>query len=176
MVPLYECAVLGFFSAVQDRSYAILGSVSSYLPAESGCNRSGVGVAEGGGGLFVIVVPVAGRVSAGTPGRLSAGVPVAAGVWSRVGVAEGNKDATSVSRKPTSSGIAVGSTVGGRNNSLKSPLQKSHAMPRSETTPTAIGMRRARSNAGRGGIPDKVLPRLYPHSLIHRPSRSVCQG
>ena len=90
MVPLYAFSVLGFFSAVQYLSYAILGWVSSYFPTGSGGIWSGVCVTEGAGRLSVVEVLVGGGVSAGGPGEASGLVPVAVGgVSSRVGVAEG---------------------------------------------------------------------------------------
>ncbi|MEO7839907.1 MAG: GNAT family N-acetyltransferase [Anaerolineales bacterium] len=51
------------------------------------------------------------------------------------------------------------------NACLRLLVKKIHPIPRIETTPIAMGIRSARSNEGRGCIPGKVLPRLYPHSF-----------
>src|SRR5688572_8376176 len=67
-----------------------------------------------------------------------------------------------------SNGIAVGTAVEGLNVSLRSLDKKIHPIPRIETKPIAIGIRSVRSNGGRGCIPGKVLPRLYPHSFHYK--------
>ena len=65
-----------------------------------------------------------------------------------------------------------GIAVGGMSDWPRSLIKRIHPIPRIETTPIAIGIRRARSNGGRGCIPsDKVLPRLYPHSFHFRKRR-----
>jgi hypothetical protein len=58
-----------------------------------------------------------------------------------------------------------GVAVGGMSDLPRPLVKRIHPIPRIETTPIAIGIRRARSNEGRGCIPGKVLPRLYPHSF-----------
>ena len=61
--------------------------------------------------------------------------------------------------------VLDGIAVGGMSILARSLVQKIQPIPRIETTPMAIGIRSARSNEGRGCIPDKVLPRFYPHSF-----------
>ena len=68
----------------------------------------------------MVGVPDTGGVSAGGPGYEAGLVPVAVGgLCSRVGVAGGGGDSTLVSRGVTLIGIPVGSTVGGRDGSLR---------------------------------------------------------
>jgi hypothetical protein len=80
---------------------------------------------------------------------------------SRVEVARGAGVAVRAAEEPTTDGVATGRII----RSQRSLVEKILTSPRIETTPIAIGIKRARSNEGRGCIPDKVLPRLYPHSF-----------
>jgi len=104
-------------------------------------------------------------VSAGGPGYVTGLVPVAVGgVASWVRVARGEGVNVSSSRELKLDGIAVG----GMSDLPRVLVNKIHPIPRIKTTPIAIGIRSARSNEGRGCIPDKVLPRFYPHSFHYR--------
>jgi hypothetical protein len=80
------------------------------------------------------------------------------GSSSRVGVAGGAGVGVLASKGIKRVGVGV--AVGGRSDRPGPLVRKIHAIPRIETTPTAIGIRRERSNEERGGIPDIVLPRL----------------
>ena len=82
------------------------------------------------------------------------------GVSSWVEVAEGEGVRVAV-RELTLDGIAVG----GRAVSPKRLVKKIEQMPRIETILITTGIRSVRSNEERGCIADKVLPRLYSHSL-----------
>jgi hypothetical protein len=130
--------------------------MSSYFPSESGWILSGVGVAEGGGGLSVTRVLVEGAVSVGGSG-VETGLVL-------VGVGQKGKVRVAVARELKLDGIAVGALSDGPRTLVK----RSHAIPRIETTPMAIGIRSVRSKEGRGCISEKVLPRFYPHSLRYR--------
>ena len=123
-----------------------------------------MGVSEGGGRVSALKVPPEGKVSLSGPGyeaRRVAVTVMVGGSSSRVGVADGKKEAASVSRGLMSNGAAVGMTVGGSKALLRLPAEKIHAIPRIETTPIAIGIKRVRSNGERGCISD----RFYPHSF-----------
>jgi hypothetical protein len=92
-------------------------------------------------------------------------VPVAVGevsFW--VEVAEGEGVHVAVSSELKLDGI----TVGGRTVLPRPLVKKIHPIPRIETILITIGIRSARSNEGRGCIPDEVLPRFYPHLFRYR--------
>jgi hypothetical protein len=91
-------------------------------------------------------------------GGVSVGVAVEVGEGSsRVGVAGGVGVRVGAAREGVMDGIAVE----GRRD-LPGPLAKKiHPMPRIETSPITIGIKRERSNEWRVSI----LPRFYPHSF-----------
>jgi hypothetical protein len=89
---------------------------------------------------------------------VSVGVPVEVGAGSsRVGVAGRVGVRVGAAREGVMDGIAVG----GRRDRPISLDKKIHPMPRIETRPMAIGIKRERSNERRVSI----LPRFYPQSF-----------
>lgn len=120
---------------------------------------SGVGVAEGVGGLAVMEGLGEERVSVAGAGYASGLVAVAVGgVSAWVEVADGEGVGVVALKELT----LDGTTVGGRNLWTNLLVRNIQQIPRIETNPITIGINSVRSNEGRGCIPEKVLPRFYP--------------
>jgi hypothetical protein len=114
-----------------------------------------VGVAEGVGRLSDVGVLVEGTVSAAGPGYASGLVPVALGAGSsRVAVAGEEGVGVPGLGELVLDGIAVGGRSDLLIDSPRLLVERIHPIPRIETTPMAIGIKSARSNEGRGCIPD----------------------